>query len=412
MRFAVVRAMTWALLHDRGALAMAFLLPPIVFMIFAAIFSGTTSGDIALSVALSDARQSRESKRLVQALERGEVATLTLQVLASEHDVADAVRNGSADVGVVIRDNGTRFGDLVKPKAPAPVVVVADPTREIAVATLTGALQAAYFDALPDVVLRGVAEVIDTRIFKFQPEQHTSLERGLEAIARLSERGKSLPVAQLVERRDVLVAKDAPLDVTYYAGAVAILFLLFAASHAAITLIEERESGVLQRLARGPAGSGVVVDGKFVFITCQGLAQVVCIYLVAWLVYDVPVLARFWPWLLTSALAAASAAGLTLAFASFCRSKAQAQSLGNFVILIMSAIGGSMVPRYLMPDVFQSRGWLTPNTWTLEAYGAVFWRTAGSGALFAAWGALALTAALGLAVARVATRRQLAKLDR
>ena len=143
MRFAVVRAMTWALLHDRGALAMAFLLPPIVFMIFAAIFSGTTSGDIALSVALSDARQSRESKRLVQALERSAVATLTLQVLASEHDVADAVRNGSADVGVVIRDNGSRFGGLVKPKAPAPVVVVADPTREIAVATLTGALQAA-----------------------------------------------------------------------------------------------------------------------------------------------------------------------------------------------------------------------------------------------------------------------------
>ena len=27
-------------------------------------------------------------------------------------------------------------------------------------ATLTGALQAAYFDALPDVVLRGVAEVL------------------------------------------------------------------------------------------------------------------------------------------------------------------------------------------------------------------------------------------------------------
>ena len=79
-------------------------------------FSGTTSGDIALSVALSDARQSRESKRLVQALERSAVATLTLQVLASEHDVADTVRNGSADGGVVIRDNGSRFGGLVKPK--------------------------------------------------------------------------------------------------------------------------------------------------------------------------------------------------------------------------------------------------------------------------------------------------------
>ena len=33
-----------------------------------------------------------------------------------------------------------------------------------------------------------------------------------------------------------------------------------------------------------------------------------------------------------------------------------------------------MVPRFFMPDLLKDLGWLTPNTWALEAYSGVFWR--------------------------------------
>ena len=48
--------------------------------------------------------------------------------------------------------------------------------------------------------------------------------------------------------------------------------------------------------------------------------------------------------------------------------------MGNIVVLVVSALGGSMVPRFLMPPAVQELGWLTPNTWVLEAYSEVFWR--------------------------------------
>ena len=38
-----------------------------------------------------------------------------------------------------------------------------------------------------------------------------------------------------------------------------------------------------------------------------------------------------------------------------------------------------MVPRFFMPQWLQQLGWLTPNTWALEAYSAIFWRGAGLG---------------------------------
>lgn len=71
----------------------------------------------------------------------------------------------------------------------------------------------------------------------------------------------------------------------------------------------------------------------------------------------------------------ASASKLRPANWSRCSARtAQALTLTNVVILVMSAVGGSMVPRFFMPGWLQTLGWLTPNTWVLEAYGGVMTR--------------------------------------
>ena len=408
MRFAIFKAMWLKLARDRGATIMAFALPPIVFIICAAIFSGSTGGKLSLQVAIYDARETSESRRLLDALGDGGKVTLRKTYLNSADEVGQKVRDGDADVGLVIRANGTPFGTLMG-NAPAPLQIVAEPSREIAVAGFSGALQQSFVKALPDAVLRGVVEMVDAQFFKLSPTQQTSMDRSLKAIAKLSEQGRALPpVAQFVERHDVIPPQKAPVDVIYYAGAVAILFLLFSATNAAQTLIEERETGLMQRLVAGSASVGVVVDGKFAFITLQGVAQVAVIYLVGWSMFGVPVLDHAWPWLLTTVFAAASAAGLALAFVSACSTRQQAASLGNFIILVMSAVGGSMVPRFLMPDFFQQLGWLTPNTWVLEAYRVTFWQDDLT-ALAVPIGALAITAGGGLWVAKALTRRALSR---
>ena len=67
-----------------------------------------------------------------------------------------------------------------------------------------------------------------------------------------------------------------------------------------------------------------------------------------------------------------------------------------------------MVPRFLMPDFFQQLGWLTPNTWVLEAYRVTFWQDDLT-ALAVPIGALAITAGGGLWVAKALTRRALSR---
>ena len=94
-----------------------------------------------------------------------------------------------------------------------------------------------------------------------------------------------------------------------------------------------------------------------------------------------------------------------MVIAAACRTKRQAQTLANVAILVVSALGGSMVPRFFMPQVMQDLGWLTPNTWALEAYTAIFWRDEPLGSLVLPWSMLVAAAMVGLWVARRAARR-------
>ena len=73
---------------------------------------------------------------------------------------------------------------------------------------------------------------------------------------------------------------------------------------------------------------------------------------------------------------AAAAAGFGLVLATLSRSRAQLSGMSTIVILTMSAIGGSMFPRFLMSETMQQFGLVTFNAWALDGYLKVFWRDA------------------------------------
>jgi ABC-2 type transport system permease protein len=60
--------------------------------------------------------------------------------------------------------------------------------------------------------------------------------------------------------------------------------------------------------------------------------------------------------------------------ASICRTRAQLGALSTLLILTMSAIGGSMFPRFLMPEAMQKAGLWTINAWAIDGFTKVFWR--------------------------------------
>lgn len=377
----VFRAMALAFLRDRAALAMSLVLPIAVFLVFATIFSGASGEQLRVTVAIADEVGSPETQRLVRALAHDPAIERSGTDLSGAA-VRERVRAGAADVGLIVRAGGRPLGSLGDP-GPPPIVIVVDPIRSVAAQVVSGLVQKAYFGALPDVALGGVAEVLQDGFVTLTPEQEDELARELARLrqetveAEAAGRPTAGEIDSLVEREAVAGPSLARSHVAYYAGAVAVLFLLFSAAHGALSMLEERDAGILDRLLAGPAGMSAVVGGKLLFLVAQGTAQVSVIFVVAWALYGVDLPGRLAGFLLVTVASATAAAGLALALTTACATRRQAQTLTNIVILIVSAVGGSMVPRFFMPPLLQQLGWLTPTTWAIEAYTRLFWRGEG-----------------------------------
>jgi ABC-2 type transport system permease protein len=396
--FAVMRVMALHLVRDRGALIMAFVLPPIIFVIFAAIFSSTSGDELRLKVALGIGQPSELSSRFETALRAETSLRFLPSTFTDQPAVVAQVENGAADVGLFIR------GDLDGTDA-APVIVLVDPAKLMTGAILSGQVQRIVALKLPDLGLSRTAPAIEGLVGGFNPEQSARLAAAIKKLADkdIDQKDQS----ELVETTMIGAQGRSGATVTYYAGAVAILFLLFSAMQSAATLIEERNSGIVDRIAVGRAGTDVVVFGKFLFVGIQGIIQVVLIFLVAALWYNLQVAGHFWLWMLTTLAAAIAAAGLGFAVAAICTSKQQAQTISTFLVLVCSAIGGSMVPRFMMPPWLQAIGWYTPNAWAIEAYHGVLWRGEGIDAILPSLLSLTALGLIGLAVAIVVSRIRL-----
>jgi len=408
MRMAAFRIMLLNLIRDRGALASSFLLPAAVFVIFAVIFAGTTGGAIDLKVAVADQRATEASARLLdEVFDARSLRRVRAEESLGADDVRELVRTGAADVGLIIREAGGPLDEPGQSAEPAFQIVI-DPAREIAVSIFEGALNEAYFTAFPRAPLRSAAQELGRNVLQLSEVQTRELTERIDAAPETPEGESGFRMQPGIQKVSVAGDVGVPSGISYYAGAVAMLFLLFSAAVGAISLLEEKEAGLFDRLTYGPGGTRAIVEGKFAFLVAQGFVQVTIIFLVAWLGFGVDLPGHILPWAGTTLFSAIAAAGLALAFVLLCRSKQQAQTLANIGVLIVSAVGGSMVPRFLMPQWIQDIGWMTPNTWALEAYNEIFWRAGGMDAVALPWLALVATGGLGLLAANLLAQRHVA----
>ena len=143
-------------------------------------------------------------------------------------------------------------------------------------------------------------------------------------------------------------------------------------------LIQERNDGTLARLTTFGVSPGAMLGGKLLAFMLLNWVQLAFMLLVGrWLV---PLLggdalrldiAPAWFVLMVVATSAA-AVGMALLIAAYTRSFDQAAALGSGLNVVLGAIAGVMVPRFLMPPGLQTVSQWSPMGWALDGMQSVF----------------------------------------
>ena len=147
-------------------------------------------------------------------------------------------------------------------------------------------------------------------------------------------------------------------------------------------MIKERNMGVIGRVQSAPVSAVVTLLAKVSTYTLVNLVQLVMMLLVGILIlplFGTPVLSLgAHPYLVIAAGFATSLAATSLGMllGSVLKTFEQASIFGGVSVVIAAAVGGIMIPNYMMPESIQRIGAFSPLQWAQECFVNVFVRGA------------------------------------
>lgn len=391
---AIIKTSLTSLRRDRGALALSFVLPIAFFTIFAVIFGSRRNTTPTITVVIVDEDHSTASQRLIKGLENEGSLHVLLRpapkngVEQPEYSAITAeaaVRVGNAPVAIVI-PNGFGLAPISfgGDRDRAAIQLLKDSSDMVASQMIAGLLQKVAMTAMPDIMAEQGTRMIDRYSGGLTPEQRRRMD---EALGFLRHEQASNVTANTqnssdsfgggiiaVKARDVVGENKNNPMVSFYAAAIGVMFLLFTSSGAAGALLDEAESGTLDRVLSSRVTMTSLLAGKVCYNAMLAFVQLVVMFLWGWAVFRLDLWSHIPGFVIMGVSTAFAVAAFGILLASACKTRAQLGALSTLVILIMSSIGGSMFPRFLMPEAMQKAGLLTINAWAIDGFTKVFWR--------------------------------------
>ena len=393
----VTRTALLALRRDRGALVLSFVLPIGFFSIFAAIFGQMHESTPQVKVIVADEDRSAASRELIGGLKNEASLVVVIRPEAksrtapppAEYTAATAeaaVKAGDAPVALVIPPGFGQHPIAFGPEAGKnPILLLNDESDSIAPQIVMGMLQKAAMTSMPAAMAEEGMKTAEKYLGELTPQQRQVMQADLDELRRdelrrdelRKEQASGAPGASRsstksgadgfgmgpirVEQRAVVGEDKKSPMISFYAAGIGVMFLLFTATGSAGALLDEAESGTLDRVLSTRVTMTKLLAGKLVFNTLLAFAQLTAMFLWGWAVFHLDFFSHLPGFAVMGLVTAFAVAAFGMLLASACKTRAQLGALSTLLILTMSAVGGSMFPRYFMPEAMQKAGLATIN---------------------------------------------------
>jgi ABC-2 type transport system permease protein len=383
--------------RDRAGLLVLLVMPMSLVLIVSLVQDNVmqSSGQAPIKVLFVDSDKSFLGEEITKKLKKADGLDLVNTIngeLITEEIARKAVKKGDFQFAVIIPSGtGAAFKETVEERAknsfsrkksrlkqteaePTGMTVYFDPAVQ-------GSFRTAVTNALQRVIVGIEFQEQAASLAKtFPGEVKKSLPEGAPA-PELNFKMDTSPVLKLGEE----VAYNSrllkrPTAAQQNVPAWALFGMFFIVVPLSGTLIRERQAGTMRRLMTMPVSAFSLLTGKLCAYVLVCLIQFVLMLVAG--VYLLPLLgtsgleigSRLGILLPIALVASLAATGYGLLVGSLAKTYEQASMFGAVSIVIAAALGGVMMPVYVMPRYMQEISTYSPLAWGLTAFQDIFVR--------------------------------------
>jgi ABC-2 type transport system permease protein len=339
--------------RDKHALAALFIMPCVFILIMSLALKDVFNEQKSmLSLAIIDAGNNSSSEQLISELQDNSV--IESQLLARDNS-----------------DNMTQIGTQFLLKIPAEYGDNSDVVLQAMIAS----------DVTQNVLLLFKAQISQIVM------QQKLAELNKQQIAIAKKMGASEPAAITFSQDDIinvqyanLAENQKPTSTQQSVPSWIVFGLFFVIIPMSTIFISERKQNTLMRLSAMNITIPALFAGKIIPYLVINQIQVwlmiaVGMFVVPHFGADALTIGGSLPALLILSFSLSLAAiGLSILIATSVDSIEQATTIGGIINILLGAIGGIMVPKFVMPEFMQELANISPMSWGLEGYLELFLR--------------------------------------
>lgn len=338
---------------DRKGIVLFLLLPILLTAILGTALKGVLSDESnsmpKMTIAVYNADAGELGNRLIEDVLQNErlVSHITIHALSSKEEVEEQIIDGKDDVGLLIPQD---FSQKVWAAEPTQLEVLQDQGKQM-ISQIVRSIVTSYVDRVGTMALAS-KEVM-------QQSGGAADVLGQLADAALSENTFVV---------DQPIGKRAVSSMQYYAAAMLAMFLLYNATVGAKMIINERSTETLARLMNTPTSKTSILLGKYIGTLAFSILQLLIFMGATYVAFGVSWGENVLQSVVIGLMYAIAVSGLSMMIAAMITNEQTIETISGLGVQILAALGGSMVPLAVFPEIMRKIAHLTPNTWALNGF--------------------------------------------
>ena len=417
---AAIRKETLILLRDRIGLTILFVMPMILILVMTLIQDSAfkSVNEKGIPIVFVDNDHDSLGISIFKGLKNSPICFVTDSIneqLATEVSAKKAVAKGEYLIGIVIPKGATQairknVAGLINetmglvntnPNDTQSVVDSVNITMFIDPVT-----KKSFITSITSNIHEFIATVKTQIMFQSFGEQMTGVMP-----AETKQPQNTYAKSQIINYKEIyasdIIGEVAPSAVQHNVPAWTIFGMFFIVIPIVGSIMKEKKEGSAFRLHTMPTSYLLLIHGKIMVYVIVSLIQFVLMLSVGLFIlplFGLPVLQlgnSIFAIFIIAISTSFAATGYGVLVGTLASSEQQGAILGSLSILLLSALGGILVPTYIMPDVMRGISKLSPLNWSLEGFYKLFFRGASVSGILVESGKLMLFFLFTMSIAAI-----------